>query len=75
MGRLRHGDEVKLIGRHNPFNGERGEFIQYERLKLEKDRLIVILDSDGQQHYFYGDEIEYVGRYKHKNLRQIKGRR
>jgi hypothetical protein len=67
--KLNHGDEVKLIGRHNPFKGESGEFIQYERLKLEKDRLIILLDSDGQQHYFYDDEVEYVGRYKHKDLK------
>ena len=68
--KFRHGDGVKLIGRHNPFKGESGEFIQYEKLKLEKNRLIVLLDSDKSQHYFYEDELEYTGRYKHKNFKK-----
>lgn len=73
--KFRHGDEVKLIGKHNPFKGESGEFIQYEKLKLEKDRLIVLLDSDNTQHYFYGDEVKYVGRYKHKNFKENYGQK
>ena len=67
---LAHGDEVKLVGRHNPYKGESGEFIQHERMMLEKDRLIVLLDSDKRQHYFYENEVVRVGRYKHKSLKE-----
>ena len=61
--KFNHGDKVRLVGEDNPFKGELGEFIMYDSRKLEKERLIVLLDFDGQQHYFYKDEIELMSKY------------
>jgi len=66
--KFNHGDGVRLVGKDNPFRGELGEFIMYDSRKLEKERLIVILHSDGQQHYFYKDEIELMSKYLEFNV-------
>ena len=55
--RFMHGDEVKLIGNKNPFKGEIGEFHCYEKKYVDEERLIVSLNSDGKEHYFYPDEV------------------
>lgn len=62
MRRFNHGDKVRLVGRDNPFAGEAGSFSEYETEKVEKERLIVILDSDKSVHYFYEDEVKSVVR-------------
>jgi len=53
-----HGDKVKLIGKDNPYAGESGMFVQYDKEGLERERLIVILDSDREMHYFFDDEVK-----------------
>ena len=53
-----HGDKVKLVGKDNPFAGEEGIFVQYEKKYVEEERLLVLLNSDGKTHYFYGDEVK-----------------
>ncbi len=59
MSKFMHGDRVKLIHKDNPFKGEEGEFSEYEkpRYSSERERLIVILDSDKFAHFFYKDEV------------------
>jgi len=66
--KFNHGDRVRLVGEDNPFKGELGEFIMYDSRKLEKERLIVLLHFDGQQHYFYKDEIELMSKYLEFNI-------
>lgn len=56
--KFNHGDKVKLVGKDNPFAGEMGTFVQYERKYVEEERLILLLDSDKEAHYFYKDEVE-----------------
>ncbi len=59
MSKFMHGDRVKLIHKDNPFKGEEGEFSEYEKpcYPSERERLIVILDSDKIEHFFYKDEV------------------
>ncbi len=56
---FKSSDRVKLIHKDNPFKGEEGEFSEYEkpRYSSERERLIVILDSDKSAHFFYKDEV------------------
>jgi len=55
--KFRHGDEVELIGNKNPFEGEIGEFHCYEKKYVDKERLIIFVNSDKSEHYFYPDEV------------------
>lgn len=56
--KFNHGDRVRLIGKDNPYAGESGMFVQYDKEELERERLLVILDSDREMHYFFSDEVE-----------------
>ena len=61
--KFNHGDKVRLTGKDNPYSGESGEFVQYDKRFLEKERLLVILTSDGEQHYFFSDEVKLISKY------------
>jgi len=54
--RFRYGDEVKLVGCNNPFEGEVGEFRRYDKKYTDKERLTIFLYSDGKEHYFFQKE-------------------
>ena len=61
--RFNWGDKVNLIGKDNPYNGESGVFIKYDKRGLEKERLHITADSDGEQHYFYNDEVKLISKF------------
>ena len=61
--RFNWGDKVRLIGGDNPYRGELGEFVIYDKHKLEKERLIVFVYSDGSEHYFYKDEVGLISKF------------
>jgi len=53
-------DKVKLKGKDNPYCGATGTFVKYETKKLEQRHLIVNIDLDCSEHYFYEDEVEKI---------------
>lgn len=59
MSRLRfkRGERLKVIGKHAPFVGERGIFLNYEKEKRETTKVIVRLDSTESEHWFFRDEV------------------
>lgn len=61
--RFNCGDKVRLVGKDNPYAGESGEFIMYDKCKLERERLLITVKSDGEQHYFYNDEVKLISKY------------
>jgi len=60
------GDKVRLTGKDNPYTGETGEFVRYDNDYLEKERLLVALDSDEKIHYFFSDEVKLISKYGDK---------
>ena len=64
--RFNWGDKVELTGKDNPYAGESGVFIMYDKRKLEKEHLLVTVDSDGEQHYFYNDEVKLISKFGEK---------
>ena len=64
--KFNHGDRIRLIGKDNPYTGELGDFVMYDGRKLEKEHLIIIVDSDRESHYFFSDEVKLIRKYGEK---------